>query len=264
MPSIHTHRTRSVNDVGAAIRRFRERVGLSTRELARKTGVAASYVSKIELGQLSANPEFCERVSRVLRLPESERDLLGALLALQSAEHHPVPNEGAALAKAQQAVRRLEWSCRSVRTFQLAVIPGLLQTREYAQAILERCGRGDQATAVRERLARQKILRDKRRTFRFVIADWALEPHWCSPVVMRAQLAHLRRVGRRPNVQIRILRPGFLFPKSVPPLGIGFEILDEGLVIVDSMGGFTTHRHQNEVARYVDAFDETFRRISPP
>ncbi len=255
MPKPFPERLPRPNEVGTTIRRFRERVGLSTRELARRLGVASSYISKVELGQLSPQPELCERVGRALALPRAERDLLRALRALHRAEHHPVTSGAESLRQAQQAVRRLEQACRTYRSFQLSLIPGLLQTREYVSAIFSRFTSPSRRSAsVAERLARQKILKDPQRSFRFLILDWALSSHWCSGRVMAAQLRHLRALSAYPNIDIRVLRREVRFPKEVPPLVSGFEVLDEAIVIVDTLSGLTTFRQSEEIAVYLQTF----------
>jgi len=245
------------------LRRFRERAGLSTRELARRTGVTTSYVSKVELGQLGAQHEFCARAARALELPRAERDLLLALLALSLAEYHPVQSATKALQQAQQAVRRLELGCRAYKVFQLSLIPGLLQTKEYAQSIFSRLGAGHRSTAsLAERMARQKILEDRRRSFQFLLSDWALAPHWCSDRIMAGQRRRLRRLATRTNIDLRVLPHGFSFPNDVPPVVTGFDILDEAVVIVDNLNGFTTFRQPEEVAEYAQVFDKVFQLVA--
>ena len=257
MPKDYPQRT--PNPAGAMLRRLRERSGISTRELARRMRVASSYVSKVELGQLDLKPEFCTRAARVLGLSGTERSVLGALLDLSRAEYRSVATTASGLRRAQQAVERLERGCSSYRVFQLSLIPGLLQTRDYAQAIFSRLSTGRHtAVAVSGRMARQRILEDPRRSFQFLISDWALAPHWCSERVLAKQLRHLRRLSSRPNVDIRVLSRGFHFPKDVPPLVTGFEVLDETAVVLDTLRGFTTFRHPEEVACYAKAFDRTF------
>ena len=241
------------------LRRLRERSGISTRELARRMRVASSYVSKVELGQLDLKPQFCAHAATVLGLSRAERGVLGALLDLSRAEYHSVATTASGLRRAQQAVERLERGCSSYRVFQLSLIPGLLQTRDYAEAIFSRLASGRRtAVAVSGRMARQEILEDPRRSFRFLISDWVLAPHWCSAHVLKSQLRHLRRLSNRPNVDIRVLPRGFRFPKDVPPLVTGFEVVDDAVVVMDTLSGFTTFRNPEEVACYMKAFDRVF------
>lgn len=252
------------NEVGDTLRHLRERSGLSTRELARRTRVTASYVSKMELGQLGPKREFCRRVARVLGLSRAERGLLDALVTLHETEHRSVPSRGDALREAQEAVRKIERSCQTFRGFQLSLVPGLLQTRNYAEAVLSRLThRSRIAVSVHERLARQEILEDSTRSVQFLISDWALGPHWCSKTAMASQLKHMQRLSRRPNIDIHVLPRDFEFPKDAPPLVTGFEILDDAVVIVDTLRGFTTFRQQEDVNAYMEAFNEVFPLGAP-
>jgi transcriptional regulator with XRE-family HTH domain len=246
------------NEVGARIRRYRERAALSTRALARKVGVAESYVSKVELGQLSPQSDFCDKVAKALHLPRSERELLLALLTFYRSEHHPVSSDSNDLRQAQQAIRQLERGCNDYKVFQFSLIPGLLQTPGYMRAIFARVKAIDRMQAsVGARRARQAILEDSGRSFQFLIADWALFPHWCSDKVMVAQRSHLLKAAERMNVEIRVLPPDVRFSGLVPPLACGFEVIDDAIVIVDTLSGFTTFRHPEAVATYVGAFEQT-------
>jgi len=72
------------------------------------------------------------------------------------------------LAGLQSAVHDREQRARTIRSFQLALVPGLLQTEDYARAVLKQVGGSQSATeqAVHARLARQSVLNDSRKQFR--------------------------------------------------------------------------------------------------
>ncbi len=86
-----------------------------------------------------------------------------------------------------------------LRTFQLALIPGLLQIEEYARALFP-----DDEAAVAQRMDRQKILaRDHPPMLHVVLDEAVLYRARGGPKVMRAQLEHLiASVGPRLSVQI--------------------------------------------------------------
>jgi hypothetical protein len=221
-------------------------------------GVAASYVSKVELGQLQCRPDFCRRLGLALNLPPADRRLLAALAALQGAEHRRVP-PGAALAHIQRLVRRFEASCRTIRVFQFSLIPGLLQTRAYMRAIFSRLtAHPNRGASIKERLARQAVLAEESRSFRFLVADWALAPHWCTARVMAGQINRLEHFARKTNIDLRVLPYDLRFPADMPLLVSGFEVLDEALVLVDTQSGFATYRQPEDVAAYVTVFDSVF------
>ena len=152
--------------------------GLSGRELAQAAGLSQSAVSRAERGE------------SVLSLPEVTAwadaagvsgDRRAVLLALAEAAVNEVATFRVrlrgGLAAAQDSVGDLEASARVVRNFQPGIIPGLLQTADYARRIMMLAGAsrdGSLAAAVAARLARQEALHDPARSFEFVMTEAAL------------------------------------------------------------------------------------------
>jgi transcriptional regulator with XRE-family HTH domain len=87
----------------------------------------------------------------------------------------------------------------------LAIIPGLLQTEDYARALLEE-GRiiEDVEATVSARMARQEVLsRDRPPELRVLINESVLDQPVGGPEVMKQQLAHLITLSHRRNVILR-------------------------------------------------------------
>nr|WP_272902889.1 DUF5753 domain-containing protein [Streptomyces sp. BA2] len=114
----------------------------------------------------------------------------------------------------------LEAEAESVSTWQLGVIPGLLQTSEYAREIIRATSMSDAIAAnidalVEVRLARQAVLtREEPLTLWAIIAEQALRSSSEVDGLMHEQLGRLLSVGRRANVNIQVLR-------SDAPLHVG-------------------------------------------
>ncbi|MFE7119263.1 DUF5753 domain-containing protein [Streptomyces sp. NPDC057654] len=101
----------------------------------------------------------------------------------------------------------LESQSVSVRSHELLVVPGLLQTADYARAICEAADGQDEAVDryVEFRLARQQILqRGTPATCHAVIHEAALHMRAGDPRIMRQQLRRLIEVARLPNVTVQI------------------------------------------------------------
>lgn len=100
----------------------------------------------------------------------------------------------------------VERDATGLRWFESAVVPGLLQTEEYARAVL---GSGPLGAAVENhiasRLQRQAAVfeRPRRPLSVFVIDEAALRRG--APSVMKPQLDHLVRMAERPNVMVHVL-----------------------------------------------------------
>lgn len=97
--------------------------------------------------------------------------------------------------------------------FQAQVIPGILQTNEYARAVFARSGTvpaGEIEDRVAARAARQIIFsRHDRPEFRFFIHEFALRLPVGGTEVMSEQLHHLLRLSVRPYITIKVIRTAF-------------------------------------------------------
>ena len=99
------------------------------------------------------------------------------------------------LAAVQEDVRGLEATARTLRNFQPGIIPGLLQTAEYARRILAFADEtANVGAAVAARLTRQEILHEPGRSFEFLLTEAALRYRPGPREVLTAQLDHLAAV----------------------------------------------------------------------
>jgi transcriptional regulator with XRE-family HTH domain len=102
-----------------------------------------------------------------------------------------------------------EASAKLIRQFQTLTVPGLLQIREYTNALLNAYNiPADQIPlGVDVRIERQQLLDLERPPQLFFILDEAVLRRWVGgPEVMRKQLEHLKKLNRRPNISIQIAR----------------------------------------------------------
>ncbi|MFD3584480.1 helix-turn-helix domain-containing protein [Streptomyces sp. NPDC058683] len=107
----------------------------------------------------------------------------------------------------------LEAEAETVSTWQLGMIPGLLQTAEYAREIIRATAMSEAVEArvdalVEVRLARQAVLtRDSDPLALWaIISEQALRCSTEDPALMYEQLGRLLTMGRRPNINIQVLR----------------------------------------------------------
>ncbi|GAA4804781.1 hypothetical protein GCM10023220_38030 [Streptomyces ziwulingensis] len=158
----------------------------------------------------------------------------------------------------------MEAEATSVRTWQMGVIPGLLQTGEYARELMTSIGMSEAVeekvdALVEVRLARQVVLtRESPLTLWAIIAEGALRTRCVGEDVMRDQLGRLLNRGRRPNVTIQVL------PSDSPPhvgqMGsysvLGFEnYADLDVVHVESLTSALYVEDGEQVGMYRDAFE---------
>jgi len=207
--------------LAAELRRLRERAGLTGEEAAERLGWSGSKVSRIERHQIGVKQADLRRLLALYRVDERYRDELLAL-ARESGRGRLVRTS---LGFPQVAdYMTAEAEAESVWNWEPQVIPGLLQTREYARALrqlwLEMFPGPPSETDrwAETRLARQQVLtRDPPLELRAVIDESALRRRFGDTAVMRAQLRHLAESSDLPNVEVRI----YPLDSGTPAIGTG-------------------------------------------
>ena len=185
---------------GAMVRYYRDRAGLSRPELARQISKSVSLVQAIELGQRAATPDVTEDLERVLPADGALarlRDEIGDGLSYQA---YPSWFQDWALKEAEAA---------TLRWFEPLIVPGLLQTEDYARAIFAtrfRITRDEIDEQVAARLKRQEILsRDDPPALWIILDEWVLRRPVGGRHVMLEQVSRLIDAARQPHVVIEII-----------------------------------------------------------
>jgi len=200
--------------LGAQLRRLREERNVSREDAGYAIRSSESKISRMELGRVG----FKERdVADLLSLygvqdPE-ERD---ALLALAREANQPGwwQRYGDVLPNWFQAYVGLEAAASLIRTYEVQFIPGLLQTEEYARAVVLLANSGQPADEidrrVQLRMERQHTLtRSDPPRFWAIIDEAVLRRPIGGPSVMRGQLEHLAKMAELPNVTLQAIPFGF-------------------------------------------------------
>jgi transcriptional regulator with XRE-family HTH domain len=243
--------------LGIRLRDLRRDAGLSGTELARLADWQSSKVSKIEHGRQTPSEEdlrvWCEQCRVLDQLP----DLIAAVRSIETqfAEWRRIMRGGTR--RRQQASAAAYEKARLFRIYEPAVIPGLLQTREYAMAVLSTFidfvrVPDDAEEGAAARLARQTVLTHGDRHFYMVLGEQALHTDVGGPEVMAGQLKHLLAVLALPRLRLGII------PADAPyrvPLHNGFWILDEALAQFDTYSAELSLIRPDEIALYARAFE---------
>ncbi len=231
--------------LASRLRALRVRAGLTGKELAATLGWGAYKVSRLENGhqlptvaELKAWAEACNALDATDNLVES----LEQSSAVRLAWRHRLGGGQQAL---QATYNELTAAATTVVMFETALVPGVLQTADYAAAVLrdvsanldQDVGDIDQAVAIR--LQRGQLLYDPAKTFDLIVTELVLLGSPAPPPAMIAQLDRLLNALDLPNVTLRVLpaRAGVPFV----PLN-SFGIYDDELVIVESLAGEEHHR----------------------
>jgi hypothetical protein len=142
--------------------------------------------------------------------------------------------------------------------FQSAIVPGLLQTAEYARRVLQlhdAIGGQDYAAAVARRLDRQQVLYDEAHQFEFLVTEQALRARVGPTNVLIPQLDRIGQLSTLSNVTIGVI------PSSVPITTLvmhAFALFEPAaeeqspFVIVELVHGEVTVRDPRGVGLYQD------------
>ena len=148
-----------------------------------------------------------------------------------------------------------------IRVFMPLILPGLLQTREYMEALWRTGSRPPawQRQALEARLRRQQILNrddDTVPKLMAVITEASLMYRWGAKADRLQQIEHLMDAGRRANIELRIQRFRDGPPRGVHSMVNIFDLPDEepSLVYVENDVTIEEVSKPDEVANYVHDF----------
>ena len=196
--------------LGSQLRRLRERKGITREDAGYTIRASGSKISRMELGRVS----FKERdVTDLLSLYGVEAPAeRAALVDLARQANSPGwwHKYGDVLPDWFQVYVGLEEAASLVRSYELQFVPGLLQTADYARAVVRLGQRtADQAEIehrVNLRLDRQQVLAKPNAPRLWTIIDEAaLHRPIGGAGVMRGQLERLIEASRQPNVTIQVM-----------------------------------------------------------
>lgn len=245
--------------LGATLKQLREDKGYHLAAVARQLEFSASKLSRLETGQIA--PKIRD-VRDLLEMYEASEDLRAK--AMQWAEDakglgwwQPY---SASMTGDLDLYLSLESEARGVKVFS-TVIPGLLQTQDYARALLSSAEPQSSASLLEElvaiRMGRQRILRSDELSeppleLQAVIDESALHRGSSEPDMMSRQLRKLLADAEVGNVQIQV----FPFASGFTPALSAFTIVeprdsaDAIVVNVESALQDSYFESADDVARY--------------
>lgn len=244
--------------LGKRLRELRQQAGMTGKQLAELLAWPPSKVSKLENGRQTPTDEDIYGWTQATDSAGEAEGLLASLhtLEVQHAEWQRQFKTG--LRAHQNEIADLDARTKLFRVFEATVIPGLLQTSEYARA---RLAQGitmfkvpnDINEAVRARAQRQEILYRPDKRFHFVLTEAALRFRLASPEITLGQLDRLVSLSALPNVKLGII--GFETQYVVAPWH-GFWILDNDRVMVETYSAELNLAQSQEVELYGGVFDQ--------
>jgi transcriptional regulator with XRE-family HTH domain len=257
--------TTSRDALAARLTALRTAAGLSGNALAKRMGKVQSRVWKIEHGELlPTGDDIRDWVRATGHDPEVSRELTDLLegARVESATFKAAFSKYGA-SRYQQEVAAIEVRSTRIGEFQVAMIPAILQTADYAREILSLAsGPGawgasadDIEAMIDVRLRRQEILYDSGKRIQVVLGEAALRTLVCTPETLAGQLEKLLAVMQLPSVELGVI--GFSQRMPVFPF-VSFSVRDDDLIVVEGLTAeqkFTTGMSADQVTSYLKFFD---------
>lgn len=220
--------------------------------------LASFKVSRIEHGRQTPTEndirDWCAATDSTLQIP----DLIASVRNINAAylEWKRILANGHTR-RQQQAI---EWEAgtRLQRWYETELVPGLLQTRRYAEAVLRACiamvdGPDDLDAAVDARMARKAVLSEGVHRFSFLLAEQCLYTTVGDDDVMVEQLTSLLELDN-PRVVLGIIPRDakFRYPTT------NFVVFDRRMVQVETVAAELTVTQPREI----DLYEKTFQALS--
>jgi transcriptional regulator with XRE-family HTH domain len=206
--------------LGAALRRHRESLGYRLDDAARILECDRSKICRIESGQRGIRPKELRELLAGYGVGEQEQRTMVAIAQPPRARGWWKPYADV-LPGGWLDYLITETAASQIQAYQPQLVPDLLQTREYARAVIgadPAVPAGTQDLVLEAMLTRQQLILKERRTeLAVVIGEAALHQVVGGTAVMRAQLARLAEMnGAHPQITIQILP----FAAGAPPAGV--------------------------------------------
>ena len=245
--------------LGTQLRRLREARGISAQEAAREIRGSESKISRIELGRNAVREvDIADLLSLYGITDQAERE---QLLALASQANQPGwwHRYQDVLPSWFQAYIGLEESAESIRSYDMQFVPGLLQTEEYAVAVM---ALGEFSIEETERLVYLRKERQRRFSsgglrLTAIIDEVALRRPLGGAGLMRDQLQYLLDICDRPAFTLQVTP----YPAGAHAAPASFSILQfatpelPDVVYVEHLTSAMYLDKTADVARYTVAMD---------
>ncbi|GAA4925922.1 helix-turn-helix transcriptional regulator [Streptomonospora halophila] len=183
---------------GRQLRWMREQAGVSQDQLAKALNVSPSMLSAMERGTRGTKSEYLDQIEQVLNTGGQVRQLWERVTGSN------------AFPEWFRDIEQLQRRASEIREYHPLLVPGLLQSEEYARAII-RLGYPTSSTSeideqVKARIGRQAILASDRPPLLLVVLDeMVLRRPFGGSATMTCQLDHLLGLSDQPHVVVQVV-----------------------------------------------------------
>ncbi|MGH3718074.1 MAG: helix-turn-helix domain-containing protein [Pseudonocardiaceae bacterium] len=204
----HREPTIRSRELGDGLRQAMKKAGLTGNQAARRLDVSPSMVSMLLSGKRGAKEVDIAAFLGACQVTGAERERLLALCREQDTPGW-FQQHGSRLPQQLMTLIDHENKAVAISDFQPIMVPGLLQTSDYAYALIRETGNapaGEVDGRVAARLGRQSLFgRERPARFSFYLHEFALRLPVGGRTVMAEQLEHLLRMSRRSYLTLRVV-----------------------------------------------------------
>lgn len=196
--------------VGGQLRKLRQSLGISREDAGEAIRASHAKISRLELGRVSFKQRDIRDLLTLYRVTDPDERERFLALAQQANEPGWWHQYGDLLPSWFETYLGLEQAAGSIRTYEAQFVPGLLQTPDYARAVIE-LGHSNESVAELDRrldlrMQRQEILtRTDAPALWAVIDEASLRRPIGSVAILREQIEHLITVAAKPNITVQVL-----------------------------------------------------------
>jgi len=248
--------------LAAELRRLRAAASLSREETGERTGINNATLYRIETARARPQMRTLNTLLSLYEVDQEQRDYLTNLCRDASKQGWLQPYHSG-LSDAYAAYISFENEAQGVRDYESLFVPGLLQTEDYARSVI----RGVLPAAtdeevedrVRARMGRQNVLSKSGPLKLWAVLDEAaLRRTVGSAQIMRAQLDHLVKAAKAPNVTFQVIRFSAGAHTGMPGQFIMLDFkdpMDTDLIYIDSMAGDLFLESDAEISSFRSVFE---------
>ncbi|WP_084791987.1 helix-turn-helix domain-containing protein [Actinopolyspora mortivallis] len=216
--------------LGAELREVRNNAGYSLRDLAKELEVSHVRLQRYESGETVPSSELVAAYLTTLGVPAQTRDRL-TNMARDADKLDWLSTATSGARKELTTLIEFERNASHITDVSTGVVPGLLQTSDYARAVMQHLSIDEIETMVLMRVGRREILmKPNAPHLTCFISEAALRESIGGHAVMAEQLRHIVKMSEWSNVDVRVVRIGatslhpahmgsfvlFEFPKATP------------------------------------------------
>ncbi|WP_371581206.1 helix-turn-helix domain-containing protein [Streptomyces sp. NBC_01314] len=254
-PSLNRRRLR------IELRKARENAGLTQRDAAQHLEWSLSKLIRIEAGTVSLGVTDLRALLQMYEVTDAERvtELENAARGSKGQSWWAQYSELVSPQYAQYL--GYEGAANSIRMYNPIILPGLVQTEDYATALLSAQAPESQVRQqVELRITRQERFFESENgpTMNIVLDEAAVRREIGGPAVMRRQLDHLRTMVEHSRTSLQLLpfSAGAHYGIAAPFILLEFKDDDDLLYIEGPTGGLSSRDDLGLTARYQECFED--------